>query len=125
MPAFKPVACPLYGYALETSAAVRLLDSQVTYGVTSIVVASENVPLAVNGCCMPMPSVAMPGVTAIDCSVAFVTVTSVEPVTPRYVALMVEVPAVCGESSAYIDTDATAGVPEVHDTWYVSSWVVL
>ena len=56
------------------------------------VVASLNVPVAVNCCVRPAATDGFVGVTCIDTSVAAVTVSVVEPVTPASVALIVVVP---------------------------------
>src|ERR1039458_1201615 len=58
------------------------------------VLPSLYVRVAVNGCVVPAPIEAFPGVTAIDTSTAAVTVSVVEPVMLPSVALMLEVPAV-------------------------------
>ena len=59
------------------------------------VVVSEYVPVAVNCCVVPFATVGFTGVTAIDCSVAAVTVsTELFDVTPPCPALMFVVPTV-------------------------------
>ena len=65
------------------------------------------------------------GVTAIDCSTAGLTVSTVEPVTPPSVALIVEVPVATPVASPAAVIVATAGVAEAHVTWLVRSCVVL
>ena len=69
-PSFKPVARPL----TVMDAIVFPDELQVTVFVMSWLVPSENVPVAVNCCCTPSGMVIMSGVTAIELSVALVTV---------------------------------------------------
>jgi hypothetical protein len=73
-------------------AALVVADAQVTVLVRFCVLLSEKVPVAVNCRVSPLGTDGMAGVTAMDCSVAAVTVMTVEPVTPLRVALMVLVP---------------------------------
>ena len=56
-------------------------DAHVTWPVRFCVVLSLNVPVAVNCCVIPFAIDGLAGVTAIDCSAAAVTVSTVEPVT--------------------------------------------
>jgi hypothetical protein len=55
-------------------------------------VPSLKVPVAVNCCVAPLVIEGFAGVTAIDCSVAAVTVSPVEPTMDDDVALIVDVP---------------------------------
>lgn len=60
--------------------ATPVLDElQVTEAVKSCVVLSENVPVAVNCCVVPLATEGLVGVTAMDTSVAGVTVIVVDP----------------------------------------------
>ena len=67
-------------------------EAQVTWLVRSCVELSEKVPVAVNCWVSPLAMLGLAGVTAIDCRTAAVTVSTVEPVTPPSVAVIVEVP---------------------------------
>jgi len=121
LPAFTPVAKP---EALIV-ATVVVPDAHVTLPVKSCVELSLNVPVAVN-CCVPatmMEGVA--GVTAIDDSVAAVTVNVVEPTTLPLVALIVDVPTfrVVAKPEALIV--ATVVVPDAHVTLLVRFCVEL
>ena len=61
------------------------------------------------------------GVTAIDCSVAAVTVNTVEPLIAPEVALIVDVPTPAPVASPAALIVATDVVPEVHVTVLVRS----
>ena len=89
VPAFNALARP---EALIV-AVVVLEDAHVTVVVRFCVVPSLYVPVAVNCCVPPAATDGFTGVTAIELSVAAVTVSVVEPVTLPLVALIVEVPA--------------------------------
>ena len=67
-------------------------EAQVTWLVRSWVELSEKVPVAVNCSVSPLGTLGLAGVTAIDCRTAAVTVSTVEPVMPPSVALIVDVP---------------------------------
>ena len=69
-----------------------MADAQVTWLVRSWVELSEKVPVAVNCSVSPLGTLGLAGVTAIDCRAAALTVSTVEPVMPPSVALMVDVP---------------------------------
>ena len=68
-------------------------DAHVTWLVRFCVVLSLNVPVAVNCSVVPFAMVGLAGVTAIDCSIAAVTVSDRRAVTPLSVAVIVVVPA--------------------------------
>ena len=65
------------------------------------------------------------GVTAIDCRAAGVTVSTVEPLTPLSVALIVEVPGATPVARPAAVIVATGGVAEAQVTWLVRFCVVL
>ena len=67
-------------------------EAQVTWLVRFCVELSEKVPVAVNCSVAPLAMLGLAGVTAIDCRTAAVTVSTVEPVIPLSVALIVDVP---------------------------------
>jgi len=88
------------------------------------VVPSLNVPVAVNCCVAPFAIDGFAGVTAIDCSVAAVTVSTVEPLIDDDVAVIVEVPtpaAVARPDALIVAMDV---VPEFHVTVLVRFCVV-
>lgn len=80
-PAAADVANPLEPNALLMAATSALDEFQVTVVVKSCVVLSENVPVATNCRFVPLTMLGLVGVTAIDTSVAGVTVTIVDPDT--------------------------------------------
>lgn len=81
-PAVRPVANP----DAEIVATAVFNDVHVTEPVMFWVVASENVPVAVNCCVPPLPIDGLAGVTAIEVRVAAVTLKVVEPLTAPDVA---------------------------------------
>ncbi len=88
-----PTATPVANPAAVMVAAAVFDEFQVTCAVTFAVEVSLYVPVAVNCCVNPFASVGLAGVTAIDCSVAAVTVsTSTGEVTPLRLAVMLLVP---------------------------------
>ncbi len=92
VPAAADTASPLEPAVLLIDATPVLDEFQVTVDVRSCVVLSENVPVAMNCWDVPLATFGFPGVTAMDASVAGVTVTVVCPVTFFHVALMVALP---------------------------------
>jgi len=72
-----------------------------------------------------LATVGLPGVTAIDCSVAAVTVSTVEPTTDPEVALIVVVPIATAVASPPVLIVAVPVVPEAHVTMVVRFCVVL
>src|SRR6266851_4058746 len=75
---------------------------------------SLNVPVAVNCCVAPLVIDGFAGVTAMEVSVAAVTVSSVEPVMLPLVAEIVEVPTPAAVASPVLLIVATVAVPEAH-----------
>src|ERR1700722_16780689 len=100
-------------------------DAHVTEPVKFCVVLSLYVPVAVNCCVVPLEIVGFAGVTAMDCSVAAVTVSTVEPLTvPRGALIeLVTTPAPVAKPPALIV--ATDGVADAHVTEPVRFWVEL
>jgi len=92
-PFFTACARPWEPAALLTVAIVASEDAQVTCVVRSWWLLSENVPVAVYCCSRPCGSVASAGVTAIDVSVMFFTVSVLEPCSEPCLAMIVVVPA--------------------------------
>jgi hypothetical protein len=121
VPAFTAVARP----AALIVATVVVPDAHVTLPVRFCVELSLNVPVAVN-CCVPATmSVGVAGVTAIDESVAAVTVNVVEPTTAPLVALIVDVPTFRVVAKPAALMVATVVVPEAHVTLLVRFCVEL
>src|SRR5277367_2922209 len=87
-------------------------ELHVTVPVKFCVVPSLNVPVAVNCCVAPLVIDGFAGVTAIDCSVAAVTVSTVEPEIDDDVAVMVEVPTPAPEAKPTALIVAVAVVPD-------------
>ena len=87
-----PTPAPVASPAALIVAVVVVPEDQVTLDVTFCVVPSLNVPVAVNCCVAPLAIDGFAGVTAIDCSVAAVTVSKVEPLIEDDVAVIVELP---------------------------------
>lgn len=98
-------------------------DFQATTPVMSCVLESENVPVAVNCCAMPMGTSALDGLTAMDVTVAEVTVSVVEPVIDPDVAVIDVVPALSAFASPCVGFEllmvATAVFDEAHVTLLV------
>ena len=67
-----------------------------------------------NCCVVPLAMDGTAGVTAMDCSVAAVTVNTVEPVIAPEVALIVELPLLTAVASPPAVIVATDGVAELH-----------
>src|SRR5260370_10865090 len=77
---------------------------------------SLNVPVAVNCCVAPLLIDGFAGVTAMDTSVAGVTVSSVEPVMLPLVAEIVEVPTPAAVASPVLLIDPTVAGPDSRTT---------
>jgi hypothetical protein len=87
-----PTPAPLASPEALIVAVVVVPDDHVTVDVRFCVEPSLNVPVAVNCCVAPLAIDGFAGVTAIDCNVAAVTVSKVEPLMDDDVAVIVEVP---------------------------------
>jgi hypothetical protein len=135
-PAAAHVARPLEPAALLTVATAVADELQVTVAVRSCVVVSENVPVAVKCWVVPLAMLGLTGVTAMDTSVAGVTVRVVEAVMFPAVAVIVALPTalpfalICpGLLTVAIVTGppivATVVSDETQDTDAVRSCVVL
>jgi hypothetical protein len=120
VPTPAPVARPV---ALIVAVAV-VPELHVTVLVRFCVVPSLKVPVAVNCCVAPLAIDGFAGVTAIDCSVAAVTVRTVEPLIPPDVALIVEVPTPAPVARPAALMVAVVVVPELHVTVLVRFCVV-
>jgi hypothetical protein len=119
-----PTAAPLAKPAALIVAVAVVPDDQVTVEVKFCVEPSLNVPVAVNCCVAPLVIEGFAGVTAIDCSVAAVTVSTVEPEIDDDVAVIVEVPTPAPVASPDALIVAVVMVPELHVTLDVRFWVV-
>src|SRR5262245_12710255 len=93
VPAATPVALPFEAAAFEIVAFAAVAEAQVTVAVRSCVVASVNVPVAVNWTFVVRLIVGVVGVTAIDASTAGVTVRVTMPTIVPVVAEITVVPA--------------------------------
>ena len=98
-----PTAAAVASPVTETGAPV---DDHVTDPVRFCVVLSVKVPVAVNCCVRPLAIDGFAGVTAIDTSVAWVTVRTVDPTIAPDVALMVLVPTAAAVASPVTETGA-------------------
>ena len=85
---------------------------------------SVNVPTALNCVVPPSGTVGASGVTAIETSVAGVTVSDADPETEPSVALIVDVPLVSAVAVPVTAIVATAGAEELHETSGVMIGVV-
>lgn len=92
VPAVRLVANPRTLPALSMVAVAGVPEIQVATFVSTWVLASEYVPVATNCCVAPLAMEGVAGVTAIDTSVAGVTVSVATPVTAPLVAEMTVVP---------------------------------
>jgi hypothetical protein len=120
-PTLAPVASPV---ALMV-ATVGVAALHVTLPVKFCVLLSLNVPVAVNCCVKPLAIEGFAGVTAIDCSVAAVTVRVVDPVINPDLALMEEVPAATADAKPAALIVATLVVADAHVTVLVKFCVLL
>src|SRR5580693_700761 len=89
----EPTPTPFARPALEMVAALAVNEVHVTEPVMFCVLASENVPVAVNCWVAPFVILGLAGVTAIDDSVGPVTLRMVEPVTAPDIAWIIDMPA--------------------------------
>jgi hypothetical protein len=105
-------------------AVVVVPELHVTVPVRFCVVPSLKVPVAVNCCVAPLAIDGFAGVTAIDCSVAAVTVRTVEPLMDEDVAVMVEVPTPAPLASPAVLIVAVVVVPDDQVTVLVRFCVV-
>src|ERR1700733_12704487 len=119
-----PTPAPVARPAALIVAVVVVPDDQLTFDVRLCVEPSLNVPVAVNCCVAPLAIDGFAGVTAIDCSVAAVTVSKVEPEIDDDVAVIVEVPTPAPLARPAALIVAMVVVPEVQVTLDVRLCVV-
>ena len=83
--------------------------------------------MAVNGSVSPLGTLGSAGVRAIDTRTAGLTVSTVVPLIPLSVAVIVEVPVARPVARPFdpetFEMVATEVVAEAHVTWLVTSWV--
>jgi len=120
-----PVPAAVASPAVLLLATVVLSEVQVTELVRFCVLVSLNVPVAVNCCVVPLGIEGLTGVTAMDTSVATVTVSVVEPVTLPEVAWMVALPVPAAEASPAVLLLATVALSEVQVTELVRFCVLV
>src|ERR1700735_2504679 len=121
VPGATPVAIP----PVVMVATPVVAELQVTELVRFCVELSENVPVAVNCCFAPALIEGLAGVTAIDTSVAAVTVRVVEPLTAPDAALIVLLPVATPVANPPAAIVATEVVCELHVTVLVKFCVEL
>jgi hypothetical protein len=119
-----PAPAPLASPDALIVAMVLVPDDHVTLDVRFCVVPSLNVPVAVNCWVAPLVIEGFAGVTAMDCSVAAVTVSTVEPEIDDDVAVIVEVPTPAPLARPAALIVAVVVVPELHVTVLVRFCVV-
>src|ERR1700678_2617458 len=119
-----PTPAPLASPEALIVAVVVVPEDQVTLDVRFCVEPSLNVPVAVNCCVSPLSIGGFAGVTAIDCSVAAVTVSKVEPLIEDDVAVIVELPTPAPVARPPVLIVAVVVVPEVQVTVDVRFCVV-
>ena len=100
-------------------------EAQVTWLVRFSVELSESVPVAVNCWVVPLAMLGLAGVTAIETRTAGLTVSTVEPVTPPSVAVIVDVPVATPVARPAAVIVATEVVADAQVTWLVRSSVEL
>jgi len=120
MPCAVAVARPLEPEALLIESSVEEAELQVTWEVRFWVVPSLYVPIAVNCSVSPSGTVELVGVTAMDTSVAAVTVSGAEPDTLPKIALTVVEPCPAAVANPFDPAAllmvATAVEDEAHAT---------
>ena len=128
VPAASAVASPCVPAAFDTLATAACEDAHVTWAVTSCVLPSEYVPVAVSCTVVPFAACGFVGVTTSEVSVALVTVTVLVPLTPLRVAETSAVPAETAVARPCVplllETVTAALFELAHDACEVRSWKV-
>ena len=119
-----PIPAPVATPSAVMVAVAVVPELHVTVPVRFCVVPSLNVPVAVNGCVAPLVIDGFAGVTAIDCNVAAVTVSTVEPLIDDDIAVIAEVPTPAPVASPATLIVAVVVVPELQVTVLVRFCVV-
>src|ERR1035441_5592909 len=120
-----PTNTPLANPPAVMVATPVVADAQVTEAVRSCVLLSLKVPVAVNCRVAPLVMDGLAGVTAMDCSVAAVTVNTVDPLTAPEVALIELVPTATPLANPPAVMVATEVVADAQVTEAVRSCVLL
>jgi hypothetical protein len=121
-----PTPAPVARPAVVIVATVVVPDTHVAWLVRSCVLVSVYVPVAVNCFVVPFAIDGPTGVTAIDTSVAAVTVNvSGGLVTPLNAAVICEVPVATPLARPPAVIVATDVVPDTHVACVVKFWVLL
>jgi hypothetical protein len=121
-----PTPAPVARPAEEIVATEVVADTQVAWLVRSCVLVSEYVPVAVNCFVVPLAIDGLAGVTAIDTSVAAVTVNvSGGLVTPPNAAVICEMPVATPLARPPAVIVATLVVADTHVAWLVRFCVLL
>lgn len=122
-PAVRPCARPLVGIVVLMLATDSAEEDQVTVEVTSPVVPSAKVPLALNCCVVCAAMTGLGGSTAIETSGAVVTDNVVLPLIPPEVALIMTDPIPFPVATPAL-TVATVESEELHVADVVKSWLL-
>lgn len=120
-PGATPFPSPLMDPTLST---VGADDDHVTTWVTSWVLPSLKVPVALNAICVPCGIVPFAGVIAMEFTFAALTVTEVPPVTPPKIAVMFELPTPSPVASPLTVIEAIPDADECHCATFVTSCVL-
>ena len=124
-PALTGMPNPSEPAALLTVATPGAEELQVANVVRFCVVLSEKVPMAVNCCSVSRAMLGIVGLTAMDTSVALVTVNVALPEIRPDVAVMVALPAATGMANPFVPTTVTRGFEVLQVTSVVRFCVVL
>ena len=116
-PVLTPVARPVWSMVAKFVA----LELHVTLLVMSVVLPSENIPLAVKACVWPVATDAVAGVTTIEVNNTEVTVAMADPDLDPIVAVIVELPAATPVTNPDELTVAYAVLAAVQVAWLVTS----
>lgn len=123
----EPVSTPVASPAAVMVATEVVADAHVTWLVRSSVELSENVPVATSDSVSPLGILGFAGVTTIERRTAGVTVSTVEPVIPFSVALILDVPVSTAVATPFepaeLEMVATLVVADDQVTWLLMSWV--
>ena len=96
----------------------------MTLAVTSCVLPSVSVPVALNACDVPRAKEALAGVTAIETSAGCATASAAVPEIAPEVAVIVAFPMPAPVANPVAPTVATPGAEDVQVAPLVRSWVL-
>ncbi len=111
-----PVARAVARPVEETLATERSADTQVTWLVKSRVELSENEPVAVKCWVVPLGTLGSAGVTAMDCKVGVMTISTTWLITPERLAPMIEVPEATPVARPEAEMETTEATDEAQVT---------